>query len=370
MIRRSDYILLLVILCAGCKSDPNTILDTVCDDSGCISLQKFSDNIHSQMEGKVVGYTSTVGALAEIVEYGQSRTIADPPSGDYTTHVKTNVASVSKMLTTIAVLQSLARNNLTIDSSIEPFLPDDWVRGPNIDTITFRELLTHRSGFRASGLNYAMMQSQIATGVVLSDKLTPSYNNLNFSILRVLLPYVEGFTEPGAAERDQATSAFYIEYMRENVFEPAGVTDADCKPLANTAPALYYAVPPGNTKGIEAGDWTLICGGGGWVLSAADLYKVLLSLVSDSETLLTSAQKQDMNTLCLGWDCSVQQQTNFVGKNGLLFYGDPQNPVAMESFVGIFKGKVPVVVLTNSNPGANITAIVAGAFAGATVPKP
>ena len=59
-----------------------------------------------------------------------------------------NVASVGKMFTTIAVLQSLARHHLSIDSRIWPFLPPDWVRGPGIDTITFRELLTHRAGFR------------------------------------------------------------------------------------------------------------------------------------------------------------------------------------------------------------------------------
>jgi hypothetical protein len=43
--------------------------------------------------------------------------------------------------------------HLSIDSRIAPFLPPDWVKGPGIDTITFRELLTHRAGFRLdSGL--------------------------------------------------------------------------------------------------------------------------------------------------------------------------------------------------------------------------
>lgn len=59
-----------------------------------------------------------------------------------------NVASVGKRFTTIAVVKSLARHHLSIDSRIWPFLPPDRVRGPGIDTITFRELLTHRAGFR------------------------------------------------------------------------------------------------------------------------------------------------------------------------------------------------------------------------------
>jgi len=53
----------------------------------------------------------------------------------------TNVASLSKLLTTIGVLQSLAKNGLTIDSKIFPYLYPDWVEGKNIDTITFRRIL-------------------------------------------------------------------------------------------------------------------------------------------------------------------------------------------------------------------------------------
>ena len=44
--------------------------------------------------------------------------------------VVVNVASVGKMFTTIAVLKSLARHHLSIDSRIWPFLPPDWVKGP------------------------------------------------------------------------------------------------------------------------------------------------------------------------------------------------------------------------------------------------
>jgi hypothetical protein len=57
----------------------------------------------------------------------------------------------------------------------------------------------------------------------------------------------------------------------------------------------------------------------------------------------------------------------FVGKNGILPYA---NNVGMTCFFGIFKGTVPVIVLVNSNPPANITTIVAHAFANATVPHP
>ena len=44
--------------------------------------------------------------------------------------------------------------------------------------------------------------------------------------------------------------------------------------------------------------------------------------------------------------------------------------MGLETFVGIFKGKLPVIVLTNSIPPANITNVVADAFNNAGVPNP
>jgi CubicO group peptidase (beta-lactamase class C family) len=311
-----------------------------------------------------------VGALAVISKDGKARTAADPPSLAMDTDVPTNIASLSKVLTTIGVLQSLAKHNLTIDSKISPFLPPDWTQGANIGTITFHDLLTHSAGFRDNGngsnTTYAVLKQQIADGVKLADKSTPLYDNLNFAIFRELLPYMEGFNDPGPATRPAATAAFYINYMRQHVFQPLGVGNADCKPAAGSHPVLYYPPPPiGAAPGIEAGDWTLACGGGGWVLTAGDLYKVMLDLAG-GHTLLTDAQKTQMNTKCLGWDCSVQTQNGFVGKNGLLQFGN----ASVETFFGVFKGSVPVVLIVNSVPPANITTVVVNAFNNATVPHP
>jgi CubicO group peptidase (beta-lactamase class C family) len=160
--------------------------------------------------------------------------------------------------------------------------------------------------------------------------------------------------------------------MRQNVFQPVGITNANCKPTLGTNPMLSYPPPPvGPTHGTDWSDWTLICGGGGWVLSVDNLYRILLSLASGT-SLLSEAQRTLMASNCLGWDCSVQMQTDFVGKNGLLPDPNGSGRVWLWTFFGIFKGFVPVVVVVNSDtPGtANITGIVVGAFANATVPHP
>ena len=113
----------------------------------------------------------------------------------------------------------------------------------SIDTITFRDLLTHKAGFRVncngSNTTYAVLKQQIANGVQLADKTTGTYNNCNFAIFRELLPFMEGSTPSGSdAQRAAASAALYINYMNQNVFQPVGVSGADCKPPAQLNPAF------------------------------------------------------------------------------------------------------------------------------------
>jgi hypothetical protein len=116
------------------------------------------------------------------------------------------------MFTTIAVLKSLARHHLSTGSRIWPFLPPDWVKGPGVGTITFGELLTHRAGFRLdSGLVFetdGAAREQIRQGVQQVDKQVADYNNIDFTIFRDMLPFMEGAPEPGPAARAAAADRF------------------------------------------------------------------------------------------------------------------------------------------------------------------
>ena len=176
-----------------------------------------------------------------------------------------NVASVGKMFTTIAVLKSLARHHLSIDSRIWPFLPPDWVKGPGIDTITFRELLTHRAGFRLdSGLVFATdnaAREQIRQGIQQMDKQVADYNNINFTIFRDMLPFMEGVRDPGPAARAAAANRFFISYVQRQVFDPVGVTDATCAPVRD---AMLMYLPPfaGTAPGSPAPVGPSACSGG------------------------------------------------------------------------------------------------------------
>ena len=226
---------------AGCGAGPNAggpaatppvpagSADRVCTPRGCVSLSRLADSIDTQLKGNVVGYVALIGT-SKAVASGLARTAADPPRLAMGPDVMVNVASVGKMFTTIAVLKSLARHHLSIDSPISPFLPPDWVKGPGIDTITFRELLTHHAGFRLdSGRVFETdnaAREQVRQGIQQVDKRAADYNNINFTIFRDMLPFMEGVPDPGPAARAAAADRFFISYVQRQVFDPVGVTDA------------------------------------------------------------------------------------------------------------------------------------------------
>ena len=334
-----------------------------CAPHGCISLSRLAHSIDSQLRGHVVGYVALVGQ-SKVVSSGLARTAADPPKLAMGPDVMVNVLSVGKMFTTIAVLQSLARHHRSIDSRIWPFLPPDWVKGPGIDTITFRELLTHRAGFRLdSDLVFKTSDAareQIRQGIQQIDKQVADYNNINFTIFRDMLPFMEGVRDPGPAARAAAADRFFLTYMQRQVFDPVGVTDATCAPVRH-AMLMYPPPGAGTAPGKQAPVPPSACSGGGSFMTPASMLRVLQGLIRGS--LLSTSQRQQMDRNCLGWDCSVTSQTGYRGKTGGPFcYGS----ACLQIFIGILAGTIPVVIATNSDPGKPLFAIVQTALHAAT----
>lgn len=357
----------------------NTPADiTACDPQGCISEAKLSANICGTLANHVVGYSCLVGGLRPGFG-GQARTSTNPPSTPMTPDLVTDIASVSKTMTATGVLQMLAKAGLTIDTKISPYIYPDWTRGPNINQITFKELLTHSSGFGqtpicGSNIDYAGLKTVVANGVTAANIGVPSYGNCNFALLRELMPAVSGqslTSFPDGPLRAQQSSTLYINYMNAHVFQPVGVPASECKPPAGTNDVLSYTNPAGTTSGTDWGDWSLQCGSGGWMLSANNIFSVINDL-ANGNTLLTNSEKQQMFSNCLGWDCAVRSDcpTPYVCKNGDLNNGAG---TAVWTYAGIFKCNVPVVVVVNSplpspyQTSNDIIGLVENAYKGAAV---
>ena len=97
--------------------------------AGAGGFRRVADSIDTQLKGNVVGYVALIGT-SKAVASGLARTAADPPRLAMGPDVMVNVASVGKMFTTIAVLKSLARQHLSIDSPISPFLSPELGQRP------------------------------------------------------------------------------------------------------------------------------------------------------------------------------------------------------------------------------------------------
>ena len=379
MVRRLWVVALgVVALAASCTSGPGArpgagspaatpsaagSAGRVCAAHGCISLSRLARSIDTQLKGNVVGYVALIGP-SKVVSSGLARTAADPPKLAMGPDVMVNVLSVGKMFTTIAVLKSLARHHLSTGSRIRPFLPPDWVKGPGVGTITFGELLTHRAGFRLdSGRVFQTdnaAREQIRQGIQQIDKQVADYNNINFTIFRDLLPFMEGAPQPGPAARAAAADRFFLTYVQRQVFDPVGVTDATCAPVRD---AMLMYPPPGarTTRGRQAPVGPSACSGGGWFMTPASMLRVLQGLISGS--LLSSSQRQQMDRNCLGWDCSITSQAGYRGKGGGPFC---DGSACLQIFFGILAGTIPVVIATNSDPGKPLFAIVQTALSAAT----
>jgi CubicO group peptidase (beta-lactamase class C family) len=340
--------------------------DRVCTARACISLSRLARSIDAQLKGKVVGYVALIGT-SQVVSGGLARTAANPPKLAMGPDVMVNVLSVGKMFTTIAVLKSLARHHRSTGSRIWPFLPPDWVKGPGVGTITFRELLTHRAGFRLdSGLVFTTdnaAREQIRQGIQQIDQRVADYNNINFTIFRDMLPFMEGVPEPGPAARAAAADRFFLSYVQRQVFDQVGVTDARCAPVRDAM--LMYAPPgTGTARGRPAPVGPSACSAGGWFMTPASMLRVLDGLISGS--LLSRGQRQQMDHNCLGWDCSLAGQPGYRGKGGGPFC---DGSACLQTFFGILAGTIPVVVAINSDPGKPLSAIVQTALSAATTPR-
>jgi len=353
---------------------------TACDSQGCISEAKLSANICGTLANHTVGYSCEVGSLPTAYG-GLARTSTDAPRLSMTPDLVTDIASVSKTMTATAILQLLTKDGLTIDTKISPYLYSDWKQGTNIDQLTFKELLTHSTGFGqlpnnacGNGITYSALEAIVAGGVSSSNIGKPDYGNCNFALLREIMPALlhQPLTNvPDGSQRAQQSSTLYINYMNAHVFGPVSVPTSSCTPPSGGNGILSYPYPAGIAAGTDWGDWSMQCGAGGWVLSGDQIFRVVNDL-ANGNTLLTPAEKKQMFSDCLGWDCAVRSDCPDpnVCKNGHLVNGS----TSVWTYAGVLKCNVPVVVVVNSplpapfQSGEDIIGVVTNALKNSTVP--
>lgn len=160
------------------------------------------------------------------------------------------LASVTKTMTSTAILMLMERGKLKLDDDVKKFFPDF-----PYDGVTIRLLLTHRSGmmnyvyfiddiYRKNHLNQRKGLTNAEAMKMIADyKPTrfnePNkrflYNNSNFMVLGSIIEKVSGMS--------------YAQFMQENVFKPASMAHTHVY-----SKAVYDKIPV-DVVGHDRGQW-------------------------------------------------------------------------------------------------------------------
>ncbi len=317
----------------------------------------FVAALNAALTGNTAGYVMQLRKHGQPIAAAQVNWAKEPSDGSesWAQTVRMHIASCSKLITAIAMTRTLAANNLPASTKIIDYLPSYWAKGPNIEKITFAQLMTHKSGFRVTGSDtfYPIMKAQVAAGVTAANLDQYSYQNMNFSLCRILLPVMNGTipvntTFPPPFEDqfwDFATINAYAEYVAQHLFQPAGVSGPTFS--HPNADALAYAFPPG--AAWNSGDLTADSGGTSWHMSVDDLLDVM-GCFRRQGAIMSPAAAQ--NVLDAGFGVDLIESTNLgtlYNKNGWWGAGSGQVEQSLAYFL---PRDMELVVLANSPIGA------------------
>lgn len=354
-----------------------------------LDVKNFAAGFRETMtvNNQCVGYSAQLNVGGQLLwqdYYGWAQTPAGQSTGiPWSSSVRQNVASVSKLLTAMCMARMCQQYNLDpTTTKMSQFLPGYWQKGSNVNQITLAQLLTHTSGIPDSNADIATMKAQIAAGV-WGLPAPRAYSNSNFGLMRFIIAHVMGgvtdqavaAVNPGSKPSDSfwdylAISAY--EYcMQQYVFAPSGVSGAST--VHAPGDALAYAAPsPSPTvslfqSGWNDGDMGAGVGASGWHLTPSDVLKCM-STFRRTSAIVTPNWSESF--IANGYGLDVITQIEPIGqgqaetaspptagdwtaylyaKNGGNYYGGASGPLQGEQSVACFlPDNMELVALCNS----------------------
>ena len=258
------------------------------------------------------------GRLIDVQGFGFANVAARVPVGRDTMFA---LASCSKPITAMAVMKLVDDGKLTLRTPAFAFLGLP-AADPRTSRITIEELLNHSSGLprdvparTADPMNTA--RAAASATLLFAPGSRQTYSNAGFNVLGAIV--------------EKASGQRYADFVRDNVFAPAGVTRFGALQTASAVAgeAVRYAkngrvvVNRNEEGGTPAG---------GWVLSPADMVRVLVAY--DAGKIVSPASRAAMlappvaplvprangAAFGLGWDVVYRAGGDpnavFYGKNG------------------------------------------------------
>jgi len=258
----------------------------------------MGEEIEQRLADRAVGFGYAIAKRGSVVRTGGggSRLLAmDGGPLPFDGNTQKGVQSTSKTITAAAAMHVLEAAGLTVDNKMGPYLPSYWVIGSDVSKMTFRHLLDHTSGLRGVGDpdEFESLRQSIANGAARDEDTGASlfgieeYDNVNFALFRLLIPYIENQDEMDYFESvqgmqgellNQECSERYVHYVRNHLLLPAGLSNPTTY-YSSSNQAYYYNFQRQDVAGhAQTQDQLQESGAGAWVLSSREFAQFLTAL--------------------------------------------------------------------------------------------
>jgi CubicO group peptidase (beta-lactamase class C family) len=235
-----------------------------------------------------------------------------------TIDTKFRIGSMNKMFTAVAVLQLVEAGKLGLDEPIGTSL-SSYPNKDIAEKVTVRHLLTHTGGtgdifgpeFDKNRLNLRTIDDYIALYGKRAPLFAPGagqrYSNYGFILLGALIEKVSGMS--------------YYDYLKKNVFEPAGMRSTGSLPETEAVPgrSVGYINQRGNlVANTDTLPWRGTSAGGGYS-TVGDLWRFAEALQSGkliSKAMLDQATNTQFQMFGLGFAVVGEGNWKGFGHNG------------------------------------------------------
>ena len=270
------------------------------------------------------------------------------------------IASTSKAMTAVAVMQLVEAGRVELDAPVRRYLPEFALADPRVEGITIRHLLHHTSGMWEVGFRQwslpqpTSLRSAVARLKRARMAADPGqehrYFNPNYSVAARLIEEVSGET--------------FDAYLRNQLFAPLGMRatkTVDVIDEASDGPARGYVFAFGQHIRAPGGPF-FINGAGGVISTAADMAQWVAAqsnggvapngahMLSPEALRQTHMSSSTSRGYAFGWNIYPDGRISHSG--GLTTYS---------SYVAFFEGGDGIVVLSpgfDSNTPRNIALAV------------